>query len=230
MQIFHVRVVADHAGGAFCSPLKGDLYTDMLQTGDLVLVRGQTAGGTHWALAALDALIRAFTHSPYTHAGLILRDPPFVAEPGLYVWESGWEGEPDPQDGRVKFGVQLTRWDTFVRNMRGELYIRSRDAAQPIPVHTLERIHAHVYAKPYDADPWDWVQAALRRDDRPRKMDRFWCSALVAYILVQCGTLPRELDWSLVRPADLSSESTYLEWRHVYGPDTPWREPPEESA
>lgn len=189
-----------------------------LQTGDLVLVRERPR---HWAMAALDWLIRTATRSPYSHAGVLLRDPPFVDTPGLYVWESGWEdGEPDPQDHLVKFGVQLTAWDTFVAHNPGELWVRRRGPGARLRLHDIVRIHRQVYRKPYDDDPLDWLEAAVREDGRPRKLDRFWCSALVAYILVRCGTLPAGLDWSAVRPADLSSESHELEWLHPYGEDT----------
>jgi len=27
---------------------------------------------------------------------------------GLYIWESSWEDNPDPQDGKRKLGVQIT--------------------------------------------------------------------------------------------------------------------------
>ena len=190
-----------------------------LRTGDLVLVRERPALPRHWLLGVLDWLIETVTHSPYSHVGMVLRDPPFVEKQGLYVWESGWEGTPDPQDERVKFGVQITKWDTFVAHNRGNIFIRTRLPGDPIRLHDLVRVHAQVYMKPYDANPLDWLGAAVRHDDEPQKLDRFWCSALVAYILVQCGTLAADVDWSLVRPADLSSSSTELQWLHGYGPD-----------
>jgi len=68
----------------------------------------------------------------------------------------------------------------------------------------------------------DWLLATLRMDARPQKTDRFWCSAFVAYVLTQLGWLPEATDWSIVRPCDLSSASTYLAWdAPVYGRDTP---------
>ena len=190
-----------------------------LQTGDILLVR-ERPEDSRWALAGLGWLIRWWTDSPYSHAALVLRDPPFVAERGVYVWESGWEdGTPDPQDGKIKFGVQITPWFTFVEHNRGDIYVRRRDPGDKMRLHDILRIHTQVYMKPYDADPLDWLEAAARRDTRPRKLGRFWCSALVAYILVQCGTLPRDLDWSAVRPADLSSSSDQLTWHHQYASD-----------
>ena len=37
---------------------------------------------------------------------------------GYYVWESGWEGTPDPQDGKVKFGVQITPFEEIFQNYK----------------------------------------------------------------------------------------------------------------
>jgi hypothetical protein len=74
----------------------------------------------------------------------------------------------------------------------------------------LEEIHKVVYDKPYDIHPGDWIGAINRTDSQPQKTDRFWCSALVSYILVKLGFLSDNLDWSIVRPQDLSSSSNYL--------------------
>jgi hypothetical protein len=69
---------------------------DPLQTGDLILFACKTS---HWSL--FDAAIR--------HVGMVLIDPPFRNVPrGAYLWESGWEPTPDPQDGRLKLGVRIT--------------------------------------------------------------------------------------------------------------------------
>ena len=43
---------------------------------------------------------------------------------GLYLWESSWEGSPDPQDGKVKLGVQFTPLEEAIRNNNGTVYIR----------------------------------------------------------------------------------------------------------
>jgi hypothetical protein len=190
----------------------------MLQTGDLLLVRETPA---NWALALLDGLICRITGSPYSHVGMVLRDPPFVPQPGLYVWESGWEnGEPDPQDGRAKLGVQLTPWARFVRNNTGDIYVRRRSPGHPLSSTDLLDVHHTVYGAPYDANPLDWLLACWRLDIHPQKLDRFWCSAFVAYVLVRVGTLPADVDWSVVRPGDLSSHAAQLDFLHPYEADS----------
>ena len=60
---------------------------ESLKTGDLILFNYQSKD--------LFSMIRIGTQSNYTHIGMIIKDPSFI-EPhlkGLYVWESGWEGE-----------------------------------------------------------------------------------------------------------------------------------------
>ena len=64
-----------------------------LKTGDLILFDN---GGCN----IFSMLIKYFTQSEITHIGMILKDPDFIDPPlqGYYVWESNYEGEPDPQD------------------------------------------------------------------------------------------------------------------------------------
>lgn len=198
---------------------------DDLQTGDLVLYA--SAPGQHSLFGLLDWIIRTATRSPYTHVALVLRDPTFIAPTlrGLYVWESSWEGAPDPQDGKTKLGVQITPLHEALTGFHGEVYVRQlRRGRAALTDAALRSIHETVYDKPYDVHVRDWAGAWLREDARPQKTDRFWCSALVAYILVRLGFLDPTLDWSIVRPADLSADSTYLRWRSdacAYGPDAP---------
>ena len=42
---------------------------------------------------------------------MVLKDPAFIHPnlKGYYgIWESGREGKPDPQDNKIKLGVQIT--------------------------------------------------------------------------------------------------------------------------
>ncbi len=188
---------------------------EMLSTGDLILVHETPSYGL---MAVVDWLISWFTNSAYNHVGMVVRDPPF-APAGLYVWESGWEGQPDPQDGITKLGVQLTRWDDFVRNTEGDIYVRRRAPGADVTAAQLAQLHQRVYQKPYDLNPVDWILATEHLDLRPQKTSRFWCSAFVAYLLVQLGTIPPTVDWSVVWPGDLSSASEELPFLHPY-----WRE------
>lgn len=195
---------------------------DQLQTGDLLLFA--SSSNQHSVVGIFDWIIRTATHSPYSHVALVLRDPAFISPSlkGLYIWESSWEGSPDPQDGKTKLGVQITPLHESLRNFKGHVYVRKLEKGRDrITDATLRSVHDVVYDKPYDVHVRDWVSAWLRKDAQPQKTDRFWCSALVTYFMVQFGFIENTVDWSIIRPADLSSASTYLTWKPTcrYGKD-----------
>ena len=64
--------------------------------------------------------------------------------------------------------------------------------------------------------PQDWIQALFRKDNNPQKTNRFWCSALVAYIYTKCGVLNENTDWSIVRPSDFSLMGENLKFNKNY--------------
>jgi hypothetical protein len=199
-----------------------------LATGDLLLFterlgepRKWVPSLTRWLFDVLDTAISYFTRSPYVHVGLVVVDPPFCAARGTFLWESGYEACVDPETGTQHVGVRLTPIATVLcPEARGSVFVRK--CTLPIADAKLSKTHSDVFLKPYDMCLSDWLLATLRMDAHPRKTDRFWCSAFVAYVLTQLGWLPDETDWSIVRPCDLSSSSTYLAWSApVYLRDTP---------
>ena len=183
-----------------------------LKTGDILLFDNEGGG----SMGVFSWLIKKTTESNITHVAMVLKDPLFInpALKGYYVWESGWEGTPDPQDGQVKFGVQITPFEEIFQSYKkdkGKIYVRR--VTCPIDLFTTEKlsqIHEIVYNKVYDIIPRDWIEAAFRREDNPQKTSRFWCSALVGYIYTQCGCLHPDTDWSLLRPSDFKED--YLEY------------------
>ena len=180
---------------------------DSLKTGDLLLFSSKlTINPISW----LTQLIKIFTDSRYTHVGMVLRDPVWISKDlkGLYLWESSYEGEPDPQDGKIKFGVELTPMEEILDN-RGHCSIWSRAIVTPgdkFTVDNLQATHKEVYDKPYDIYPGDWIEALLRKDPNPQKKDRMFCSALVGLIYTKCGVLSDLTDWSIIRPSDYADE------------------------
>ena len=183
-----------------------------LKTGDILLFDYEGGG----SMGIFSWLIKKATKSNITHVGMVLKDPVFInpSLKGYYVWESGWEGTPDPQDGKVKFGVQITPFEEIFQNYKkknGKIYVRR--VTCPINLFTTEKllqIHEIVYDKIYDIIPTDWIEAAFRRDDNPQKTSRFWCSALVGYIYTQCDCLHPGTDWSMIRPSDFVED--YLQY------------------
>jgi hypothetical protein len=182
-----------------------------LKTGDLILFCGKDTG---W-LKYFSEMIKYTSHSNYSHVGMILKDPTFIHPTlkGTYVWESGWEGEPDPQDGKIKLGVQITPLDEILKSYQGSMAITRTVHCHPnlFNEKILKEIHQTVYDKPYDILPVDWVKALFRKEIKPTT-ERFWCSALIGYIYTKCGILQSDTDWSILRPSDFSldGESKYL--------------------
>ena len=183
-----------------------------LKTGDIILCDYTKKGR---CMSIFTSLIKYFTKSNYSHSAMILKDPSFIhpSLKGLYVWESSWEGKPDPQDGKIKLGVQITPLHELINEYKkiGHIVVRrvncSSDLFSDI---NLQKIHNVVYDKPYDIVPIDWVEAIIKVDPFPQKIDRFWCSAFVGYIYTKCGLLAEDTDWSLLSPADFSIKQEHL--------------------
>jgi len=173
-----------------------------LNTGDILLFSGNDS--------LISSLIKRFTNSEVTHVGMILKDPDFIhpSLKGYYVWESGKEDEPDPQDNKTKFGVQITPFEEIYQSYQedsGNIYVRKVNQPNNIfTIDKLEGIHKVIYDKPYDIVPKDWIEGYLQKDPDPQKTNRFWCSALLGYIYTQCGCLNKYTDWSILRPCDFS--------------------------
>ena len=187
-----------------------------LKTGDLILFDSDNSG-LFWLF---DKAIKFFTGSDYNHIAMVLVNPTFMAKTcnlpvenfvGYFVWESSWEGEPDPQDGKLKLGVQLTPLEEVIQNNKGKYFIRKLECSDELFKKTftnenLEEVHKIVYDKMYDINPLDWVGALFRKDSNPKKTDRFWCSALMGIIYSKLGIISDEIDWSILRPSDFSIE------------------------
>ena len=185
-----------------------------LKTGDLLLFCSDFHTGF---LSYFTNLIKYGTHSNYTHIAMVLKDPDFI-EPnlkGLYVWESGFEGTPDPQDNRIKLGVQITPLDEILKSYKnhGSVILRRVNCPEnTFNKDILKKIHDVVYEKPYDIMPMDWIRALLKIDNKPQKTNRFWCSALMGYIYTKCGILKADTDWSIMSPDDFSIEKDNLNY------------------
>lgn len=187
-----------------------------IRTGDLILFDSKNTG----IFRLFDTAIKFFTGSDYNHIAMVLVNPTFMAKTcnlpienftGYFVWESSWEGTPDPQDGKVKLGVQLTPLEEVINNNRGKFFIRKIECSDELYKKTfnnnnLEDIHEIVYDKMYDINPLDWVGALFRKDIDPQKTDRFWCSALMGIIYSKLGIIFDNIDWSILRPSDFSIE------------------------
>ena len=178
---------------------KHDPNPHRLRTGDVLLLRGASAG-------LLDDLIRLFTGSSVTHVGMVVVDPPFApALPrGVYVLESSREPFPDAEDHERKFGVQLVSYAEAMVTWRGLVTVRrlrtDRDEGFR---QRLGAAHSIVHNRPYDANPAHWIEAGMRLPV-PQHTSSFWCSALVAFVYRVLKLLPPSLDTSEVVPKDFA--------------------------
>jgi len=184
---------------------------DNLKTGDILLFSGHTKGPMQY----FSDMIKYATHSNYSHVAMVLKDPTYfnLSLKGIYLWESGWEGKPDPQDNKIKLGVQLTPLKEIMDNFKGsKIIVRTINSNKNFTEQKLKDIHEVVYNKPYDIVPKDWVGALFRKDIDPQKTSRFWCSALIGYIYVKCGIIKPDTDWSILRPSDFSLDGDNLSY------------------
>ena len=196
-----------------------------LKTGDILLFDFNESG----LMGLFNNLIKRFTKSNYSHIAMVLKDPAFIHPnlKGYYIWESSWEGKPDPQDNKIKLGVQITPFHQIYEKCKktnSTIFLRrSNCLKETFSDDKLKEIHDVVYKKPYDICPKDWLEALERKDSNPQKTDRFWCSALVGYIYTQCGLLNSNTDWSILRPSDFSTEENHcsLHWINPYSLSKP---------
>ena len=190
-----------------------DKLLDKLQTGDVILCHG----GKDDSL--IDKAIEYFTHSPWEHAAMIIRDPWWIndkLEDGLYVFQSG----PGPNSYRdvisgLKRGVTLNRLEDFLKNREG-IYIRTLEnfkfnGGTKFMFRTAFEI---AHGKPYDTKPAHWTAACLGSFFRcpcvakkmlPREEKEFWCSALVYFMYAKMEWTNPKTDWSCKTPNDLMS-------------------------
>lgn len=189
-----------------------------LETGDILLF-DETPDGC--CISIINTLIKFFTNSIYSHVGIILKNPPWIKKPGLYVWESTYHGIADLQDNKIKFGVQITPIHQYIDNYPGkvDIYVRKCTKPEMWTTELLESIHNVVYGKKYDILPQDWVEALIQVDLFSPRDTVFFCSSLVTYMLVKGGFMNKNTNWTKVSPQQLSSSCNDLLWNYEYQTD-----------
>ncbi len=189
-----------------------------LNTGDLLLFNNKDEKS--WFKYFTD-IIKWGTHSNYSHIAMILKDPTFLHPTlkGYYVWESSYEGKPDPQDNKIKLGVQITPLTEILNAYpNGIVNVRKLQGIQEdtFSNELMSNIHDVAYDKPYDIIPNDWINALFKHDNNPQKTDRFWCSALIGYIYTRLGILKNNTDWSILTPNDFSLSGENIHFNKPY--------------
>lgn len=209
------------------SKKKSVVFTGQLKTGDIILFNEDPKCGSIFVL--VDWAIRWWTGSPYSHAGLVVVDPPWPCGKklkGTYIWDSSQHIHKDPCDGKIKFGIALVPIEEYINcatEKHQKLYKRVPTDPNTYNLFTTDnllKIHEKVYGKGYDTTIGHWV-AGMLHILIPRTDQTFFCSAFVSYALTTVGVLDKNTDWTVVSPADLSSDSKNknLVWRHSYKKD-----------
>lgn len=187
-----------------------DNIINNLNTMDVLLFNEQN----YW----FSTIVEFFTWSEFSHVGLVLKAPTYIdpSLTGVYFLESGSEVIPDSEDGKIKFGVQITDLNTVLQNYTGRVYYRklqtgTGDAASPINDRITEygpqiaSTYGSIYDKTYDDNVFDLIKAALGIEyGDNQRTDSFFCSALVTYFYTKLGIFPENTQWDLIEPKDFA--------------------------
>ena len=178
------------------------------ETGDIILF-------SYSGKNCLDSLIKYFTKSNLTHTAMVIHNPPWRKDlKGYYLLQSTRDtSEIDAEDHENKFGVQLTKFEDAL-NYNGQIYWRHITIDRNKDFYKkLSEAHSKVHNRPYDMNLEDWIKAAFKKNiGNTQKLTTFWCSALVSFMLVELNLLDKETDWTLVSPAELSSNEDTLKF------------------
>lgn len=163
-------------------------------------------------------ILEYFLDKQYSHIAIILKNPHEWLDANLteeyYILECGIEKYND----KIIDGVQIIPlsfiYDKYINKGFGNLYVRhishslnERELQQKIRI-----AYNKVKSKPYDLDPFDWLlgykdlNKHIEDDEnlieKYQKTNRFWCSALVTFIFVECLLIDKNIPWTLISPND----------------------------
>ena len=189
-----------------------------LETGDIILF--SSTGANNCFIKCLDCCIKCGSRSKYTHCGIVIKNPRSIYKKykiqvlhdlpnDVYILEStGLEAIADSEDDKRKFGVQIRNLSDVLEDFNGQTWYRKLYINRDKKFYQrLAYAHSIVHGKPYDINPIEWIDALFHLHIGQATKQRFFCSALVAYVYVCLGLLPKSLDWSVIRPKDFGTES-----------------------
>jgi len=198
-----------------------------IDSGDVLLYKG-----TGIVSRAIEYLGRCV----YSHVGIVLKDPTFLPEKGLYVLHSSNEPFPDAENGKEKFGVRIDRLETLIENDKktGCFYVRKLSFNRDDEFNTkLAEIHSTIHDRPYDTKLQHWILAklmvdgfdiqALRKWCTSDTTDTFWCSALACYVYFKLGLLHNTyIDWTYISPSEFTKTGNrFLHFKYAIGDEVP---------
>ena len=161
---------------------------DNLNTGDILLFKSRNK-----------SIISKVTHSPYTHAAIVVKDPWWCnLEKGLYCIQS-LGNIPDYKDietNTCKSGVQMEKLETVIKNREVDVrYIYGVERNNKFK-KLFQRIHFRSFNKPYDNNILDWIKVGIsnlfcRRCRVNRHDNNFWCSSFSWLFLYRIRMVPK---------------------------------------
>jgi len=189
---------------------------DQMNTGDIILFGSEKY--------YISRLIEWYSGSKWSHIGIVLKDPTYINPllTGLYLFESGAEDMVDSADKIYKYGVQIVPLQEKIKRYKGYAYWRKLDANIDNLSYKMLSIYISVHNRPYDLSFYDLLSTkmnvvfknkkyknAIMNWFRPnhRKLDEFFCSALVGYIYTELELIDKNTQWTECRPAYFSEEN-----------------------
>ena len=101
----------------------------------------------------------------------------------------------------------------MIKNYPGDIYWRKLNCTRDSKFYdNLAQAHNDVHNLPYDIDPIDWLKGYLKIKHNSQHKDRFWCSALLAYLYTKLGFLKSDTDWSIISPQEFSFKDNTLDF------------------
>ena len=184
--------------------------TNQFETGDILLFehKNDYSSLSNIFFTFISKAIRLFTKSRYSHAAIIVNNPSFRDEKGLFILESSVEYFTDTENKQYKLGVQLVDYKKMIDNWNGNVYWRKLECKRGKEFDKkISEIHSTVHNRPYDLIPTDWIKAGFHIAIGNQQREKtFWCSALVSYVYTQLGFLPKDTKWSMISPEQLGTE------------------------
>ncbi len=180
-------------------------FIETCDTGDLLLFN---------STAFYSRFIELLSGSKYSHVAYLIKNPTWLHPDlsGIYIFESGAEQSIDALSNNKIFGVQLTPIEEIIKEYKtaqyGYLYyVQNKFDRTNEYYEKLKNIILQTDTKKYDFNPIDWIKAEFNINIGERKINKFFCSALIGYIMEETEQLDKKIDWTCIAPRRYSVKS-----------------------
>ncbi len=180
-------------------------FIETCETGDLLLFN---------STAFYSRFIELLSGSKYSHVAYVIKNPTWLHPDlsGIYIFESGAEPSNDALSNNKIFGVQLTPIEEIIKQYKNATYgylyyVQNKFNRSEEYYDRLKTVILQTDTKKYDLNPLDWIKAKFDINIGERKVNNFFCSALVGYIMEETNQLDKKIDWTYVAPRRYSVKS-----------------------